>query len=116
MGRGLTQPISLIEDHEKKGIHFKSLTDNIDTHTTAGRFFFRVMGNLAEMERNLIVERTRAGLRAAKLAARDNPNPEVITALMKAGGSQRLKIPTTKWPLITLKTTKILRALMLTGS
>lgn len=47
LGRGLTQSISLIEDLEKKGIHFKSLTDNIDTHTTAGRFFFRVMGNLA---------------------------------------------------------------------
>ena len=43
------------------------------------------------MERDLIVERTRAGLRAAKLAARDNPNPEVITALMKVGAVPKAK-------------------------
>ncbi|EMQ9335359.1 TPA: recombinase family protein [Escherichia coli] len=50
----------------KKGINFRSLTDSIDTSSPMGRFFFHVMGALAEMERELIVERTRAGLAAAR--------------------------------------------------
>jgi len=45
---------------------FKSLTDNIDTSTTSGRFFFHVMASLAQMERELTLERTHAGLAAAK--------------------------------------------------
>ena len=44
------------------GVQFKSLTDPIDTGTPSGHFFFHVMVSLAEMERELIVERTRAGL------------------------------------------------------
>jgi DNA invertase Pin-like site-specific DNA recombinase len=51
---------------ELRGINFRSLTDSIDTSTPMGRFFFHVMGALAEMERELIVERTRAGLAAAR--------------------------------------------------
>ncbi|HBP8134787.1 TPA: recombinase family protein [Escherichia coli] len=50
----------------KKGINFRSLTDSIDTSSPMGRFFFHAMGALAEMERELIVERTRAGLAAAR--------------------------------------------------
>jgi DNA invertase Pin-like site-specific DNA recombinase len=46
--------------------YFRSLTDSIDTSTPAGRFFFHVMSALAEMERDLIVERTRAGLAVAR--------------------------------------------------
>ena len=49
---------------------FKSLTDQIDTSTTAGRFFFHVMASLAQMERDLTVERTRAGLEAARRQGR----------------------------------------------
>lgn len=45
----------------KQGVQFKSLTDAIDTGTPSGRFFFHVMASLAEMERELIVERTREG-------------------------------------------------------
>ncbi|MEH3505207.1 recombinase family protein, partial [Enterobacter asburiae] len=51
-------------------INFRSLTDSIDTSTPMGRFFFHVMGALAEMERELIVERTRAGLAAARAQGR----------------------------------------------
>jgi len=54
----------------KKGIHFKSITDNIDTSTPAGRFFFHVMASLAQMERELLAERTKAGLAAARAKGR----------------------------------------------
>lgn len=79
LGRGLKQLISLIEDLERRGVHFKSLTDNIDTHTTAGRFFFHVMASLAEMERELIIERTRAGLKAAKAMGRTGGRKRLMT-------------------------------------
>ncbi|EIE2981807.1 recombinase family protein [Escherichia coli] len=58
--------ISLVGELRERGINFRSLTDAIDTSTPMGRFFFHVMGALAEMERELIVERTKAGLEAAR--------------------------------------------------
>lgn len=54
----------------KQGVQFKSLTDAIDTGTPSGRFFFHVMASLAEMERELIIERTRAGLDVARQLGR----------------------------------------------
>ena len=51
-------------------VHFQSLTDGINTKTPAGRFFFHVMASLAQMKRELSVERTRAGLAAAKRLGR----------------------------------------------
>ena len=54
----------------KQGVQFRSLTDSIDTGTPSGRFFFHVMASLAEMERELTVERTRAGLEIAKQLGR----------------------------------------------
>jgi DNA invertase Pin-like site-specific DNA recombinase len=54
----------------KHGVQFRSLTDSIDTGTPSGRFFFHVMASLAEMERELTVERTRAGLEVAKQLGR----------------------------------------------
>ncbi|MBZ7341550.1 MULTISPECIES: recombinase family protein, partial [Klebsiella] len=62
-----------------RGIHFRSLTDSIDTSTPAGRFFFHVMSALAEMERELIVERTRAGLAAAREQGRIGGRRRVMT-------------------------------------
>ena len=79
LGRSLKQLIALIEDLEKREVHFRSLTDSIDTHTTAGRFFFHVMASLAEMERELIVERTQAGLRAAKEMGRIGGRKRLMT-------------------------------------
>jgi DNA invertase Pin-like site-specific DNA recombinase len=62
--------IEFVGKLEKDGIHFRSLTDGIDTNTPAGRFFFHVMASLAQMERELLIERTKAGLDAAKKRGR----------------------------------------------
>ncbi|MBK7052366.1 MAG: recombinase family protein [Rhodoferax sp.] len=65
LGRSVKQLVDLVGQLHKQGVQFKSLTDAIDTGTPSGRFFFHVMASLAEMERELIVERTRAGLDVA---------------------------------------------------
>jgi len=70
LGRSVKSLIELVSTLSSKNIHFKSLTDSIDTSTPSGRFFFHVMASLAQMERELIVERTKAGLDAAKKLGR----------------------------------------------
>lgn len=70
LGRSVKHLVELVATMEARGINFRSLTDNIDTGTPAGRFFFHVMASLAEMERELTVERTRAGLAVAKQLGR----------------------------------------------
>jgi DNA invertase Pin-like site-specific DNA recombinase len=64
---------------ENQQVHFKSLTDSIDTKTPAGRFFFHIMASLAQMERELIAERTRAGLDAAKQQGRIGGRKRLMT-------------------------------------
>ncbi len=66
LGRTLKGLLDLIEKFYQAEIQFKSLTDGINTTTSVGRFFFNIMGRLAQMERELMMERTQAGLRAAK--------------------------------------------------
>ena len=61
LGRSLKDLVAIVCDLEQRGVHFKCLTDQIDTATTSGRFFFHVMASLAQMERDLTAERTRAG-------------------------------------------------------
>ena len=70
LGRSVKDLVAIVCDLEQRGVHFKSLTDQIDTSTTAGRFFFHVMASLAQMERDLTAERTRAGLDAARRQGR----------------------------------------------
>ncbi len=70
LGRSVKDLVELVAELEKRGVHFRSLTDAIDTSTPAGHFFFHVMASLAQMERELLVERTQAGLEAAKAAGR----------------------------------------------
>ncbi|EPP7193488.1 recombinase family protein [Klebsiella pneumoniae] len=67
---------------QARGVNFRSLTDSIDTSTPAGRFFFHVMSALAEMERELIVERTRAGLAAAREQGRVGGRRRVMTEVV----------------------------------
>jgi DNA invertase Pin-like site-specific DNA recombinase len=70
LGRSVKQLVDLVGELHKQGVQFKSLTDSIDTGTASGRFFFHVMASLAEMERELAVERTRAGLEVARKLGR----------------------------------------------
>lgn len=66
LGRSVKQLVDLVARLQQQGVQFRSLTDSIDTGTPSGRFFFHVMASLAEMERELIAERTRAGLAVAR--------------------------------------------------
>ncbi|MCL1077254.1 recombinase family protein [Parashewanella spongiae] len=70
LGRNVKDLVTMVGSLEQKGINFKSLTDNIDTSTPAGRFFFHVMASLAQMERELMLERTKAGLDSARKRGR----------------------------------------------
>ena len=70
LGRSVKNLVDLVSTLQKQGIQFKSLTDAIDTGTSSGRFFFHVMASLAQMERELTVERTRAGLEVARKLGR----------------------------------------------
>ena len=79
LGRSVKDLVELVGELEQRGVHFQSVTDNIDTSTPAGRFFFHVMASLAQMERELLVERTRAGLDAAKAQGRIGGRKRAMT-------------------------------------
>src|SRR5580704_5926679 len=70
LARSLTQLIATVEQMEKRGVGFKSLTETIDATSAGGRLIFHIFGALAEFERAIIRERTRAGLLAAKARGR----------------------------------------------
>lgn len=80
LGRSVKQLVNLVGELQNQEIQFKSLTDSIDTSTPSGRFFFHVMASLAEMERELTVERTRAGLEAARQLGRKGGRKPKMTA------------------------------------
>ena len=79
LGRSVKNLVDLVGELHKQGIQFKSLTDAIDTGTPSGRFFFHVMASLAEMERELTVERTRAGLEVARQLGRKGGRKRKMT-------------------------------------
>jgi DNA invertase Pin-like site-specific DNA recombinase len=79
LGRSLPHLITTMTDLENRGIGFKSLTENIDTTTSGGKLIFHIFGALAEFERNLIRERTQAGLSAARARGRKGGRPKVLT-------------------------------------
>lgn len=79
LGRSLKQLIELIEGFQEMGVGFKSLTESIDTTTSGGKLFFHIIGALAEFERNIIVDRTRAGLEAARARGRLGGRPTKLT-------------------------------------
>ena len=66
LGRSLRDLITMLDDFRTRGVKFRSLTEHIDTDTPTGRAMWQMIGLLAELERSLINERTRAGVKAAK--------------------------------------------------
>jgi DNA invertase Pin-like site-specific DNA recombinase len=79
LGRSVKNLVDLVSEFHKRGVQFKSVTDAIDTGTPSGRFFFHVMASLAEMERELTVERTRAGLEIARRLGRKGGRKRQMT-------------------------------------
>jgi DNA invertase Pin-like site-specific DNA recombinase len=76
LGRSLTQLIALMTTLDEREVGFRSLTEQIDTTTSGGKLIFHIFGALAEFERNLIRERTRAGLAAARARGRQGGRPK----------------------------------------
>jgi DNA invertase Pin-like site-specific DNA recombinase len=70
LGRSVKGLVDLVGELDQQGVQFRSLTDGIDTTTPHGRFFFHMMASLAQMERELTAERTKAGLDAARRRGR----------------------------------------------
>ena len=80
LGRTVGQLVDFVSALKSRGVEFRSLTDGIDTTTPAGRFFFHMMAALAEMERDLIRERTMAGLAAARSRGRTGGRKRALSA------------------------------------
>jgi DNA invertase Pin-like site-specific DNA recombinase len=78
LGRSLKHLIAVVTALEERGVGFKSLTEAIDTTTPGGKLIFHVFGALAEFERDLIQERTHAGLRAARARGRVGGRPRKL--------------------------------------
>lgn len=70
LGRSTAHLVTLVEQFRNEGIGFHSITDGINTATPAGEMLFTIMAAVAQMERSLTIERTRAGLAAAKARGR----------------------------------------------
>ena len=79
LGRSLKHLIETITTLANRGIGFKSITEAIDTTTSGGKLIFHIFGALAEFERDIIRERTQAGLTAARSRGRKGGRPKVLT-------------------------------------
>src|SRR5512144_256803 len=79
LGRSLPHLIETITGLNNRGIGFKSITEAIDTTTSGGKLIFHIFGALAEFERDIIRERTQAGLTAARARGRKGGRPKVLT-------------------------------------
>ena len=93
LSRGMKHLVELGERFEQTGVQLHSVTESIDTSTAMGRFWFVMLAALAAMERDLVQERTRAGLAAARAKGRYGGRPAKLTAeekrhavLLRAGG------------------------------
>ena len=79
LGRSLRHLIETITRLNNRGIGFKSITESIDTTTSGGKLIFHIFGALAEFERDIIRERTQAGLTAARARGRKGGRPKALT-------------------------------------
>jgi DNA invertase Pin-like site-specific DNA recombinase len=92
LGRSLRHLIDLVKGFEEKKVKFISLQDNINTQTAQGRFIFNLFASLAEFERDIIRERTHAGLSAARARGRKGGRPKGLSleAQLKAQYAKKL--------------------------
>jgi len=79
LGRTLKHLIEWVNDLDEQGIGFKSLQETIDTTSSSGKLIFHIFGALSEFERNLIRERTRAGIEAARSRGRQGGRPKKLS-------------------------------------
>jgi DNA invertase Pin-like site-specific DNA recombinase len=79
LGRSLQHLIETIKELHNRGIGFRSLTEQIDTTTSGGKLIFHIFGALAEFERDLIRERTQAGLQAVRERGKRGGRPKALT-------------------------------------
>ena len=79
LGRQAAELITLIDELEKKGIGFRALNSPMDTTTPVGRAFMQIQAAFAEMERNVIKQRIREGIKAARARGRNGGRPRVMT-------------------------------------
>ncbi len=86
LGRSLVKLVEFMNELGRRGVEFQSLTENIDTRSSGGRLMFHMLAALAEFERSLISERTRAGMQAAKDRGKHVGRPKRLNQ------SQRMEI------------------------
>jgi DNA invertase Pin-like site-specific DNA recombinase len=85
MGRSLQDLLGILERINASGAGFRSLTEPIDTGTPAGKLMFSVLGAVAEFERSMIQERTRAGIQAARVRGATLGRPRVLSVEVEDG-------------------------------
>ena len=90
LGRSLKHLIETVTALKQQDIAFKSITENIDTSSATGQLVFHIFGALAEFERNLITERTMAGLAAARTRGRKGGRPRLNSAAGKVATAKKL--------------------------
>ena len=79
LGRSLRDLIDLVAEMQKLGVNFVSIQDSINTETATGRFTFNIFASLAEFEREIISERTKAGLQSARARGRKGGRPKGLS-------------------------------------
>lgn len=88
LARSLKDLLDIVDQVEKRGAGFRSLAEDIDTTTPAGRLVFHVFASIAQFERERIAERTREGLQAARTRGRVGGRPPALTTAQKAEARQ----------------------------
>ena len=93
LARSLRQLIETVEDLEQRGIGFESLTERIDTTSASGRLTFHIFGAMAQFERSINRERTRAALEASRARGRKGGRPPSLSAKDVAHAKALLTVP-----------------------
>ncbi|WP_313352077.1 recombinase family protein [Paracoccus sp. (in: a-proteobacteria)] len=91
LGRSLTNLVQVIDKLGKRGVAFRSLTEEVNTASSGGKLIFHIMAALAEFERTLISERTKAGMLEAKRKGQHLGRPPLLSAKELLEASQSLK-------------------------